>query len=232
MKSVDYYLNNIIEFIDKAAKNRKREVSYNKDEIRKYLQDLINNNMEYLLTDSFLYYLVIVSMPIKIDITEELCNNLDRLKGDLVDLINELLWGYVFVLSEYRFLNSKYSNILGKPDDLLVFRNDFEREFHEVYNDYMDKMINNDDIILGYRGTFQVIFHKLLALAFYYQDIKVFKERVKPYLEDPVKELDNMYFHEILYERSYPELYPVLSVDYYKVTDYIINRGNIKKPIK
>ena len=60
MKSVDYYLNNIIEFINKAAKNRKREVSYDKDEIKKHLNDLINNNMEYLLTDSFLYYLVIV----------------------------------------------------------------------------------------------------------------------------------------------------------------------------
>ena len=232
MKSVDYYLNNIIEFIDKAAKNRKREVSYDKDEIKKHLKDLIDNNMEYLLTDSFLYYLVIVSLPIKIDITEELCDNLDRLKGDLVDLINELLWGYVFALSEYRFLNSKYSRVLGSPSEILVFREDFEREIKEVYDEYMKKMIDNDDIILGYRGTFQVIFFKLLSLAFYYQDINVFKERVKPYLEDPVKELDNMYFHEILYEGSYPERYPVLSVDYYKVTDYIINKGNTKKPIK
>ena len=61
MKPVEYYLNNVVDFADNAAAIRKRKVSYNKEEIKKHLQDLIDNNMEYILTDSFLYYLVMLS---------------------------------------------------------------------------------------------------------------------------------------------------------------------------
>lgn len=232
MKPVEYYLNNVVDFADNAAAIRKRKVSYNKEEIKKHLQDLIDNNMEYILTDSFLYYLVILSLPVRYDITKELCENLDTLKEEPTVIVEKLLWGYALVLTEFRFLNSRYGNILGKPDEILIFRDDFEREIHDVYKEYMERMINSPKIDLSYHGTFVVIFLKLMGLAFYKQDIEVFKDKVEPYYENPVRELDNMYFNDILYKGSYPERYPVLSTDYYRVTDYIINKDHDKKSIK
>ena len=232
MKSATYYLNNIIDFADNAAIIRRRKVYYDKEKIKNCIQDLIDNNMEYILSDSFLYYLVILSLPVRKDITEELCKNLETLKKDPVIIVDDLLWGYALVLSDFRFLNNKYSNIMGEPDEILMFRDDFEREIHEVYKEYVNKMTINYKIDRGFQGTFDVIVLHLLGLAIYKQDINVFREKMQPYLDDPVKELDNMYFNDILYKDSYPERFPVLSTDYYRVTDYIINKDHNKKSIK
>ncbi len=231
MPTINDYLKKIDEYAKKASFIREVPITYDPNIFKNDLQTLIDNKRDYLLTDAFLYYIVVNAVPYKEGFSRQLSCFFKILNKKLYIIIEELLWGYMLVLSEHRFLNSRFSSILDECDDILEYQNGLEKEIHDTYQEYHKKLKEHPQLNVNYYANFELIYLKLLSIAFYKQDVNVFRERADHALSDPMKQLDDMYFHDLFFE-GYPDRSPVIRPEYANLSKYIAEQEDSDIHIK
>ncbi len=200
---VNYYYNRLLDIRNNLGYYKKvKSLSNNTVNIKGILKEIINNNLEYLLTDGFLLYLISVSL-------DELNDFRNNLFLNLYDLINkdnllERCGDYMSVLS---FGFCKYNIATYDANFHIIilkeWMNDDEKKITEDY-ELSRLMIECDkDIYENEYVLLKYIFLTIASFCLINKCIDNYKEWVMPYIRDSKSKLEELKLHGLYFEPNY-----------------------------
>lgn len=178
-EEIKKYYDKIIEYFDEEEQHRSlRDVE--KDLISKSLENIVNNNLDYLLKDSFLCFTInSIIGPSEL----YLCSRDEKMRRSIV-----VSYCTAALIDIKRDVWPKYICML---DD------DF-REACNIANSYIRELARS---FMKYHYRIQDIFNVVyVVLAYCYMNncLKSFPEYIKYFLDDPYQTLEDLYMNDII----------------------------------
>ena len=234
-EKVNYYYNRMLDIRNNLGYYKKvKSLSNNTVNIKMVLKEIIDNNLEYLLTDGFLFYIISISLVHP----ENFRNSLFLRLCDLTnkDLLLERYGDYVSVLS---FGFCKYNVATYDANFRIIIlkegMNDDERKIIEDYELSRLMIECNKDIYEDEYVLLKYIFLTIASYCLINKCIDKYKEWVTPYISDTKSKLEELRLHGLYIEPRYEnvafdECDPFKEKD---LRDYVVsNLDNGEKNIK
>ena len=184
MEKVDYYMNKYLKFKEAYKKNSSELIPMGFDNIeqvydcmKQNIKIMIENNYEYLLTDSYLDYLGYLCDPLY---------DLKRINNSYTNIIEIMVWYGRLIIEDYNFAEStngrsKLDNYVNLQDEELKRATTAVHDYikylksHKLYDDMKEKVIMH---IFSYLYVERKL-HKLFPI-------------INKLIEDPNLMVDNM----------------------------------------
>ena len=208
-QKIDNYCQKLLEYRNSLRMIRRvHALSSNNYPIKKIIENIVNNNNDYLLTNSFLYFLAVTSINCDNEFTnpyskvlyEKLCN----LNGDKESIIKEV-FNYLDAYHTYCIYRLSHDNYtLGYDLTINVrkFATAFEYDLNDLYNSSMIRIEADDSLTKLEYNISKIILNIFSSISFYEGDIEVFKELSKPFLENTKNILDELKMNGLFIETN------------------------------
>ena len=214
---INYYFNKIIDYLILIKGNDniyKEDIQHDNNiefNIKSNIYQLIKDNKDYLLTDSFIYYLVAISLSSSRCFSHEVIEYLERLNMvDDKDVIIWCLFDYVSRLfikeqdNEYNplpYFMKEIDNIQEQFTDLEKELYDEVQGYNAIFqvnyrDDGYDNTINNEEV-------YNIITCIILSAALIHQDSDEFNRLMTNYLEDPIKHTEKLILNGLVRKDNY-----------------------------
>ena len=224
-EKIDYYYNKLLEMRNNSCCYKKvKSLSCNTISIKKELEKIINNNLDYLLTDGFLYYLLAKSIGSNSDgFRLRLYTNLNSLldPNQLIDYLADYIGTIDFGLSKHHFMpyTSGFKMIILKKT-----LNEVEANLYREFEHYKIRLECDNDI----DGNEYLLLKYVLQIIGGYCLINncpsKYNSYALPYLENPISKLEELKIQGIYQEvEELTETGLEYLIDYNALNNYVIN---------
>lgn len=230
-EKVNYYYDKLLEMRNSFGCYKKvKSLSCNNISIKEILDKIINSNLDYLLTDGFLYYLLAKSIGSNADgFRIRLYNNLNSLldSNQLLDNVADYIGTIDFGLSKHHFMpyTNGFSMIILKKNLNEVESNLYkEFEHYKIRLECDNKIYGNEYLLLKY------VMQVLGGYCLISNSPNEYNMYALPYLENPRLKLE-----ELKIQGMYQEIEELTEsgldclIDYDALNNYVINNLYNKK---
>lgn len=172
-------------------------LSSNNYPIKKTINDIVNKNNDYLLTNSYLYFLAVTAISNYEYIepySKVLYEKLSNFSKDKESIIKEV-FDYLDSYHTYRInkmCNYNYQLSYDLPVNIRKFATPLEYNLNDLYNQYMLRIEADDSLSNPEYSISKIILNIYSCLSFYDSDINVFENLAKPFLDDPKNIIDEL----------------------------------------
>ncbi len=241
---VNYYFNKIIYYLIKIKGDNKVYYEDTKlydnieSSIKNNIKMLINDNKDHLLTDSFIYYLVSISLSSHRGFSREVIEILERLnmQGDN-NVIIFCLFDYasrLFVNEHDREYNS-LPHFMREIDNIKLLFTDLEKKLYEEVKDYnyefqfyfsdmgYDNTINSEKVHNITTGI-------ILSSALLHQDFDEFDRLMTNYMDDPINVTEKLVLNGLVRKDKWSNEIEFTTM-WEPLVSYLINDSTNKRGI-
>ena len=241
---VDYYFNKILFYLikikgdDKVYKEDSKMFVNLEEVIKKTIEQILIDNKEHLLTDSFLYYVVSVCLSSHRGFATEIVEYLGRLNmADNNDVIIYCLYDYTSRL----FINERNNDYYPLPyfmrekENIKALFTDLEKKLYDEIKEYnSDFLVNFSDD--GYDNTvnsnevYNTISGIILSSALLHNDFNEFDRLMTNYMDNPIKVTEKLFLNGLIRQDKYSNKLFFTNI-WDSLVDYLVNDSYSKRGI-
>ncbi len=224
-EKIDYYYNKLLELRNNFGCYKKvKSLSNNNVSIKEILEKLINNNLDYLFTDGFLYYILAKSIGSNADgFRLRLYDNLKSLldSNQLLEYFADYIGTIDFGLSKHHFM--PYTQSFG----MIILKKTLTEKESNLYKEFEHYKIRLecDNNIYGNQYLLLNYVMKVIGGYCLINDCPdKYNFYVLPYLENPLLKLEELKIQGIYQEvEELTESGIDYLIDYNALNNYVIN---------
>ena len=224
-EKIDYYYNKLLELRNNFGCYKKvKSLSNNNVSIKEILEKLINNNLDYLFTDGFLYYILAKSIGSNADgFRLRLYDNLKSLldSNQLLEYFADYIGTIDFGLSKHHFM--PYTQGFG----MIILKKTLTEKESNLYKEFEHYKIRLECDNNIYGNEYLLLKYVMQVIGGYclINDCPdKYNSYVLPYLENPILKLEEMKIQGIYQEvEELTETGLEYLIDFNALNNYVIS---------
>ena len=221
-KKIDNYYNKLLEYRNSfLLLPRAHSLSSNNYSTKKVIESIVNNNNDYLLTNSYLYFLAVTSISQFESFTKVLYEKLNNLSKDKELIIKEL-FSYLDSYHTYCIHRTSHDNYTLGFDltvNLRKLSTALEDDLNYLYNHYMIRVEADNSLSSVEYNISKVILNIYACLSLYDQSSTEFEDLSIPFLDNTKSRLEELKMNG-LFMKNYDDR-PLYNLD--NMINYFVN---------